>query len=364
MAQTAPHMLPDTLPEPTLAHVVAQLAAEVSGPLTQALHRVVALATQGSIDRNGLAALRHEIDGARRAGLLGQQIARFADGEARPGLEEVDLDALLRAVLTRLAAHAAPGTPGHRHAISPAKVTGDASLLHTVVEAAAAWAQALAADTVEWQLGTETWQPFARLSCRFRLRPADAALPAPDGGLDSLDWLLLRYAAHVAGVSVARDLQDQQVRLVLRLRNLVTGRLDQGFAVDAVELDANGPSTRALLTGCQLLVLAARREPRQQVRQALRGHEVFLDYVPSVAAAEAYCDDGSPQVLLYDAAFDGEPLEALKARLGQLRPAVTLIELQPAGHACEVGERLIRLGADGLAHSLPAVLLMELARQA
>jgi hypothetical protein len=133
--------------------------------------------------------------------------------------------------------------------------------------------------------------------------------------------------------------------------------------MSAVELDT-GPSTRALLTGCQLLVLAARRGPRQRVRDALRGHEVFIDYVASVEAAEAYCDDGYPQVLLYDAAFDGEPLQALLSRLSQLTPSVTVIALQPSGQGCEVGEGVIRLGADGLAQTLPSILLMELARQA
>jgi len=359
----APSALPSNNHAPTdtsLAQVVAQLAAEVSGPLTQALNRVVSLATSGCIDRGGLSALRHEIDGARRAGLLGQQIARFAHGHARPALEQVDLGQLLREVLTELAAHAQPGAPGHRHQITPATVMGDASLLHTLVDAAASWAQTLAAASIDWHLDAETWQPTARLACRFRLRP-EAAARLPDGeSLDSLDWLLLRYAAHVAGVSVARTLQEGQVRLTLRLPHLVgQDRPD----LSAVELDS-GPSTRALLTGCQLLVLAARRDARQCVRDALRGHEVFIDYVASVAAAEAYCDDGYPQVLLYDAAFEGEALQTLQERLTRLTPAVTMIELQHSGQGCEVGERVIRLGADGLAQTLPSILLMELARQA
>lgn len=364
MAQPAPTTDIRALSDSSLAQVVAQLAAEVSGPLTQALNRVVTLATSGSIDRGGLSALRSEIDDARRAGLLGQQIARFAHGHARLGTEQVDLGPLLREVLTELAAHACPGTPGHRHQQASAQVMGDASLLHTLVEAAASWAQGLAAEAIEWHLEAETWQPTARLTCRFRLQPEAAAqLPAGEG-LDSLDWLLLRYAAHVAGVSVARALQDGQVRLTLRVPHLVTqARAD----MSTVELDT-GPSTRALLTGCQLLVLAARRDTRQRVRDALRGHEVFIDYVATVEAAEAYCDDGYPQVLLYDdafdAAFDGQPLQALQERLSRLTPSVTVIALLPSGQGCEVGERVIRLGADGLAQTLPSILLMELARQA
>lgn len=342
-----------------LAHVVARLAAEVSGPLTQALGRVAQLAASGSIDRQGLMHLRSEIDDARRAGLLGQRIARFLDDRALAGLEHVELGAVLRSVLNDQVLHAAAGSPGHHQSLVPCHVLADASLVHTVMSSAVAWAQANAKGQIDWQLDADPWQPIARLRCSFPIEAA--ALPSEpghDAGLDSLDWLLLRYSAHVADVSVARGLADHHVTLTLRFKHTVDPEIGN---TQVVELDS-GPSTRALLTGCQVLVLAASRDTRRQVRQALKGHDVFIDCVHSVASAEAYCDDGLPQVLIHESCFDGEALHSLRERLTQLSPPVTVIELLPRGHACELASSHVRLGAESLSHSLAPVLTMALAK--
>jgi hypothetical protein len=58
--------------------IIAQIGSEVGLPLSSALERVTTLATTGKIDRAGLRALRDEIERARRASMMGQQIARFA----------------------------------------------------------------------------------------------------------------------------------------------------------------------------------------------------------------------------------------------------------------------------------------------
>ena len=91
-----------------------------------------ALAGSGSIDRPGLLALRDEIDGARRVGLRGQQIARFAGGRVQPGLERIDLGRLLRDVLTEQAMQASASAVGSRQTLGAAEVMGDPSLLEIV----------------------------------------------------------------------------------------------------------------------------------------------------------------------------------------------------------------------------------------
>ena len=48
---------------------------------------------------HGLQALRNEIDGARRVGLRGQQIARLASGSVRQTVERLDLTQCLRGLL-------------------------------------------------------------------------------------------------------------------------------------------------------------------------------------------------------------------------------------------------------------------------
>lgn len=376
-----PNSRQDTGPDtgaalPTLADVVARIAAEVSGPLTAAMHRVRALAGSGSIDRSGLLALRDEIEGARRVGLRGQQIARFATGRVQPGLERIDLNRLLRDLLTEQAMQANASAVGSRQTLGTAEVMGDASLVQALLQAAADWSIGLAQAPVDWRLHIQPWPVRARVQCRFAhcaadLAPApptpaiaDSADPAPHlDRLDTLDWLLLQYTAHIASVVVRRDDGPSHCTLVLEFTNTVNDTLE---GASVVELDDTG-ATAPLMAGSQVLVLAARRDARQQVRAAMHGHDLFVDYVPSVDAASQYCDDGAPQVLVYESAFDGAALRGLCTRLESVSPGMALIEIVPAGQGCEMGgatgHRVTRVGADSLRQMLASVMVLELARR-
>ena len=82
-APTATRVMPDE--EPLVAHerwheLVSQIGAEIAAPLTAALERVNTLTSTGRIDRQSLRALREEIEAARQAGMIGQQLTRFASG--------------------------------------------------------------------------------------------------------------------------------------------------------------------------------------------------------------------------------------------------------------------------------------------
>lgn len=316
-----------------------------------------------SIDREGLRALRDEIDGARRAGLRGQQIARFIVGQAHPGVERVALDQVLRAVLTEQAASAQPGAVGHRPQLSALQVMGDASLIHTLLRATADWCVAQSASPVDWVLDLKPWPVRGRLRCGFQpRRPApDAADPAPglsdDSAPETLDWLLMQYAAHVAGVLVLRDSGARHCQLTLEFPHAVDGQAEGG------DRQAGSGRGGALVAGSQVLVLAGRRELRQLVREALRGHDLFIDYAPSVAAARDYCAEGLPQVLIYEAGFDGDALDGLRRQLAEQAPALAQIEIAPSGQDYEIAPDRARVGADGLAQTLPAVLVMELSRR-
>src|SRR5262249_27119569 len=83
--------------------LLAQVGAEIAGPLTAAIERVNALAATGKIDRQSLRALRDELDQARRAGMLGQQLARFASRRLRQSHERLQLTQMLRDVLLQRA---------------------------------------------------------------------------------------------------------------------------------------------------------------------------------------------------------------------------------------------------------------------
>ncbi|MEK8049656.1 hypothetical protein AACH10_05340 [Ideonella sp. DXS22W] len=345
-----------------LGDVVARLAAEVAGPLTQALERVTALATHGRIDRASLLALRDEIRLARTAGLRGQQIARFIDGRAHPEIERVDLAEVLRAAIADQTAEAGVQAPAHRHLLATLEVMGDAPLLHRLLRAATDWAAGLTRSALDWTLDLKPWPVRARIGCRFAYRPADLADTPPDArdvaALDSLDWLLLQYAAHVAGVLVLRELDATQCTLTLEFPHTLNPTVEG--AASAVPAGIGHAAT--LVAGSQVLVVAAQREVRQLVREALRGHDLFIDYVGSVAAARDYCDDGMPQALIYEAGFAGDALQLLLNRLAHAPRPVALVEIAPSGQDYDVAGPVARVGADGLRHTLPAVLVMALSR--
>ena len=366
---SAPPRPPTPAPaSPTLGEVVARIGAEVSAPLTAALERVVALASTGRIDRHGLQALRSEIDGARRVGLRGQQIARLAAGEVRQSVERLDLARSLRGVLA--------GQPIHGHgdviAVPPvptrAEVLCDASLLHTLLDAAASWSSALACHQVDWRIDVKPWPVRARVVCRFAHRPADnASGPLPtsesDLSLDTLDWLLMRYTAHLAGVLVQRQDTPSHTQLTLEFLNTVNGTLEGAAAVDLVaSADGGGKS----IAGCQLLVLASQRQTRQRLREAVQGQDLLIDHVSTVADAAQYCLDGAPHALLFESAFQSEGLAALLADLGHSAPSMVLVEVLPAGQDCEMSEAgtnpVTRLGIDALRNMLVPVLLLEMGR--
>ena len=64
--------------------LVSQLGVEIAEPLTAALERIHGLTATGKIDRASLRALRDEIERARQAGMIGQQLTRFASGKVWP----------------------------------------------------------------------------------------------------------------------------------------------------------------------------------------------------------------------------------------------------------------------------------------
>lgn len=362
-------LLAERAPTQALSDVVARIGAEVARPLTLALDRVQAMASTGRIDRPGLQALRDEIDGARRAGMLGQRIARLAGGLVQPAPERLRLATLLRDVLTEQSAQAS-GQPavGHRPQLDPVEVTADASLVATLLRAAADWACSHACAPVDWRLQALPRQAQAVLTCTLVHQAGDEApvadaVPNQDGRhlqrLDSLDWLLLRFAAHLAGVETERTDAPSRSELTLRFPGLL--------GADAVTAPGSGGAADAAarrFAGAQVLVLAARREARQLVREAMQGHDLFIDYVPTVAAARTYCDEAAPQVLIFESAFTSEALAALCTRLDALVPAVALVEVQPQGRGLEQGSLgeapVLRIGLEALRRELAPRLLDRL----
>ncbi|WKB51874.1 hypothetical protein [Eleftheria terrae] len=343
--------------------LLAQVGAQIAGPLSAAIERVQALSTSGRIDALSLQRLGEELAQARRVGMASQQIARYASRRVRQSHERVDLTAVLQAALAaRRPQLLGRGLP-LRTVLRQVAVIVDPALLTSLLDALLDWLAAHAGSAVEVRLDTKAWPVHGRLACRFRPRAAAPGDSAADEAED-IDWQLLAHAAAVMGVALERRQEAGLDSVTLEFPRTVNEQM-QGLAV--LELDDPHPSTRSRpLAGCQVLVLSGRRELRSQVRDAVRELGLVLDFVGSVEEAAAFCGRGLPHALVYESLLRGERLDRLRHRLESESPDMAFIEIAEEGWTFEVSGLVPgsvgRVGRQAIASALPSALTFELTR--
>jgi hypothetical protein len=182
--------------------LIAQLGGEVAATLSSALERVTVLTATGRIDREGLRALRDEIDLARRAGIMGQQVVRLGNGRVQLARERLDLTALLREAVRQRGREIDARAIEVRQVFAPAEVTSDATLLFSLLQTTLDWSFEHAVSRIDLKLEVKNWPVHARLTSSFAHRPADevdsAAAPAQPGEqfkLNTMSWRLLPWCS-------------------------------------------------------------------------------------------------------------------------------------------------------------------------
>ena len=353
------------------SELLGQVGAEIAGPLTAAIERVTALAVTGKIDRHNLRALRDELDQARRAGMLGQQLARFASRRLRQSQERLQLTQMLRDVLLQRGRETQARGVQLKQVLQPVEVMADPALLFTLLNTVLDWALACARSHIEFRVELKSWPAHGRLSCRFVHRPLDelddgAPADAPAGsGLDSLTWRLLQQTALAMGLRIERHDEATTTLLALEFPRTISEQME---GVSAVELDQGfAASTNSKpLAGSHVLVLASRREVRSQVREAIRHMGLIIDFVGSVEEAMEFCADGLPHAIVFESALRGERFDALRSEILAEVPDFVFIELAEEGTEFEVSgfssSGMARVGRDAIMSSLPSALLFELSR--
>jgi len=349
--------------------LVAEIGAATATQLTSALERIHALITSGKIDRAGLRALRDEVDGARQAGMIGQQIARFASGRLRQSHERLQLADTLQGVL----AHRHRETQSRgivlKPALKPAEVIVDASLLFSLLNTVLDWALAHAQSNIEFRIELKSWPPHAQLICRFAHRPADQQgdgdRPPEPAALESLAWRLLEQTAWTMGLPL--DRRDDALYSTLtiefprtaadELEGVTTMEMDEGFA----------PSTNSKpLAGSHVLVVSSRRDLRVQIRDALRNMGLIIDFVASVEEAADFCRDGLPHAMIIESIQRGERFAHLREEISAEVPDFVFIEIIEEGNTFEMsgfsGSNVARVGRDVIESSLPSALMFELSK--
>jgi hypothetical protein len=342
------------------------VGGEVAGPLTAAMERITALSTTGKIDRQSLRALRDEVEAARRAGMVGQQLARFASGRVRQSHERLNVTQLVKDVLVQRGRDLQSRGLPLRQALKPAEVIADASLLFAMLNALLDWCAEHARSTIDLRLDHTTWPVQARLACRFAFRAAGDLPPdEPVPSLDSLAWHLVQQTAWTMGLQVEREESGIESTATLVFPRTVNRELE---GVSAVEIDQGFPSSlnSKPLAGSHVLVVASRREVRSQVREAIAHMGLILDFVTSIDEAREFCNGGLPHAVVYEAVLGGERLEHLRQEIQQEVPDLVFVEIVEEGDVFQVsgfdGPPVARVGREGLHSSLPSALVFELSK--
>lgn len=349
--------------------LVTEIGAATATQLTSALERIHTLITSGKIDRASLRALREEVDGARQAGMIGQQIARFASGRLRQSHERLQLDDTLKGVL----AHRHRETQSRGIVLKPslkqAEVIVDASLLFSLLNTALDWAMSHAQSNIEFRIDIKSWPQHAQLICRFAHRPADQISehdrPPEPAALESLTWRLLEQTAWTMGLPLDRRDDALYSTLTLEFPRTATDEIE---GVTAVELDEGfAPSTNSKpLAGSHVLVVSSRRDLRVQIRDALRNMGLVIDFVSSVDEAAEFCRDGLPHAMIIESIQRGEKFANLRDEISNEVPDFVFIEIIEEGNTFEMsgfsGSNVARVGRDVIDSSLPSALMFELSK--
>lgn len=354
--------------------LVAQLGSEVATVLSTALERVTALATTGKIDRASLRALREEVDHARRAAIMGQQVSRLAAGRVRIAHERLNLTNLLREALRQRGREIESRGIEVRQVLAPAEVSSDTTLAFSFLQAVLDWSFEHAVSRVDLALDVRNWPARARLVCSFAFEHPDrvdtnfAALEAERGHtVETMSWRLLHQTAAVLGLTVQRKDDGGRTTLTVEFPETLPARIDSllGSETEPEEpltLFANSQP----LAGRHVLVVAPRREVRNTVREAVRNMGLMVDYVTALEEAAQFCRASMPHAIVFESTLRGERFERLRAEWLEAVPNLAFVQIAEQGKAFELlheaGRQFASVGRDAIVQQLPAALSFELSR--
>ena len=344
-----------------------QVGVEVAGALTPALDSVRQMQLTGRIDRVSLQALITRIEEARHASMLGQQIARLAQGGVRQQPEALNLSQALQEVLLQRQDQLNERGLAVKHALKPAEVVADPTLLSALLGAVLEWSLRHTCTPVDLALDVKAWPAHAQVVSRFGHTPSDLARPATEAGhhtaLDCLWWQLLAQLARTMGLQVDRADSASDTTLTLEFPHTVNGNLEGAAAIEWGSPTADDARP---LAGMHMLVIAVRRQVLNQIRQTLGPLGVNVHCVGSASAAREFCQQGLPRAIVYESMVYDAALDALRGDIKQQCPELAWVEIVDQGDAFEIssfgGMSMARVGSDAIAQSLPSALMFELAR--
>jgi len=334
---------------------------------------VATLTATGRIDRDSLRVLREEIDLARRAGIMGQQVVRLGNGHVQLASERLDLTALLRDVLRQRGREIETRGIEVRQVFAAATVMSDATLLFSLLQTLLDWTFEHAFSRIDIKLDVKNWPAHARLAVNFAHMPPDEAdavvLPAntEDAVLSTMSWRLMQQTAAVLGLHMQRKDTPGKTELLIEFPETLPPRIEPAGTTTFEEVSAT-PHNSQPLAGRHVMVLAGRREVRNVVREALRPMGLMIDFVNSVEEAQQLVSEGLPHAVVYEASLGGARFERLRNEMLAEVLSLAFIQIAEQGKAVQVlnlaGKQFTSVGRDTIVESLPEALMFELTRNA
>lgn len=348
--------------------MIRQIGREVAEPLTSALDRVTQLAETGRIDRQSLRLLRVEIERARHAAILSQQLARLTSGSLQQSRERLPLPQVMKDLLTLRQRDLQARGITVRPVVASVDVLADPALLFAMLDAALDWAMTRTRDLIQVKVDQKLWPKLPRVRFRFSPKPESASLAdefstGPGHTGRDLDWCLVEQAALAMDVKVQLGRESNDTVLSLEFPSLADDAME-GMSV--VELDRGFASSDFLrpVAGSHVLVVAARRAVRIEVRESIASMGLVVDFVNSVEEAVEFCAQGVPHAVIVESVLRGERFDLMRAELLARSSEVVFIELMEEGSAFEIsgfsGSAIAKVGRDVIATSLPQALAYEL----
>lgn len=358
--------------EPLDPHaLVAQLGGEVATTLSAALERVTTLAATGKIDRAGLRLLRDEIDRARRAGIMGQQVVRLSSGRVQIANERLDLNGLLREALRQRGREIDARGIEVRQVLAPAEVMSDATLLFSLLQTLLDWSFEHAVSRIDVSLEIKAWPANALVTLAYQHQPPDEVDPSikvvasGEPRLNTMAWRLLQQTAGVLGLALVRKDLPGKTEVKIEFPQTLAPRVGSLQKVEVEEPVVASHNSQPL-AGRHIMVLASRREVRNVVREALRPMGLMVDFVTSVQEARELAREGLPHAVIYEAALAGDAFERLRTEMLNEVPNLVFVRIAEQGKAFEVlnlgGRQFASVGRDAIMAALPEALMFELSR--
>ena len=352
--------------------LVSEFGADVAGPLTAALERIDSLTASGRITRADLRALREEVQQARQAGMLGQQLTILASGGLRHSAERLVLDDTVESVLTRRAAEVPERMVVVEVSPDKSEVIVDATLLFSLLNTLFDWALGHSTGRFEFRTGPGSAVGYVQLECRYEpLRREPAATDAADTPrpprLNTLVWRILEQTAAAMGLVLQHHDDAQIASLTLQFSCAAPEEVPPVALAASDEGAAPAAANPRPLAGSQVLVISSRRDMRVQVRDALRNMGLMIDFVSSVNEAAQFAEGGAPDAVIIESIQRGDRFAKFRETLRANSPDIAFIEIVEQGRTFEKSgfgeESLGRVGRDVIETALPAALVHELSRE-